>query len=205
MPLLLTLTSCKKQTDYSAYISERRTNIFLYGDDNFTLKLYLSDREVPYVANGYMGELSPLVECFATFTKTPKTVTLACDDVQGEMAYQTAKDVFYFSVGKATDWNKQVNFTLTYDGEKVEGTALSVLTEGLLSEEQILACVQEHSPETFTTLTKNGSFLGEIYIRLLYDGNCWYYVGITDRSQTTYAYLVDPSLGKVLATRTLQN
>lgn len=199
------MPACQKQTDYSLYISECRDNIFLYADDNVTVKIYLSQREVPYAADGICGDLSPYTEMFISFATTPQTVKVESDALSGELAYQTAKNYFYLSMGERPDWNTQVELKVIYDDKELECTALSVLSDGLMTATEALDCVTEHAAERFSSLTQNGNFLGEIYIRLLYDEGCWFYVGLTDRTHTTYAYLVDPSNGKILAERTLQN
>ena len=60
-------------------------------------------------------------------------------------------------------------------------------------------CAVEHGKELFASLTDGNIFLGEIYVRLLYDDGCYYYVGVCDRNKKITAYLVDGERGKVIA------
>ena len=65
-------------------------------------------------------------------------------------------------------------------------------------------CVIEHDRKLFEGLTENRLFLGEIYVRLLYDEGCYYYVGVCDKSKHVTAYLIDGEHGKVIATKDIQ-
>ena len=59
--------------------------------------------------------------------------------------------------------------------------------------------VTEYDGGRFESLTEGSRFAGEIYVRLLYDEGCFYYVGICDREGNTHAYLLDGTNGRVLA------
>ena len=60
-------------------------------------------------------------------------------------------------------------------------------------------CIIEHEADTFASMTENGVFKGEIFVRLLYDEGCYYYVGICDREKKIEAFLVDGEKGKIIA------
>ena len=69
--------------------------------------------------------------------------------------------------------------------------------------ESAVKCVTEHNPDLFASLTENKIFKGEIYVRLLYDEGCYYYVGVCDREKNINAFLVDGVRGKIIANKKL--
>ena len=94
-----------------------------------------------------------------------------------------------------------MKITLTCDGEPAEYTLQSVLTESVMDCEGALGCVREHAAGLFEGLTENGTLNAEIFVRLLYDGKCYYYVGVCDREGNITAFLVDGQSGKIIAER----
>ena len=76
----------------------------------------------------------------------------------------------------------------------------SVLYEGVIGCERALDCVIEKNADYFKRLCDGNVFLGEIFIRLLYDEGCYYYVGVCDRQGAVKAFLVDGEQGKIIAT-----
>jgi lipoprotein len=193
---------CAKHTDYSDYISEKRYDVYLYGGDDTEIKLYCSDKESPYVADGIKGNVNGLVEIYAKLSGDCEKVTISSKSFQGgEMSYLTVRDCWYISFsGNSFDGN-EITVSLDCDGKATEYKLLSVVTDGLISCEQALECVKEHAGTLFDELTENGIFNGEIFIRLLYDEKCYYYVGICDREGTINAFLVDGQSGRIIAER----
>lgn len=205
--LTITASGCANTVDYTTSVSDRRYDIFMYGDDDLTAKLYLGKREAPFVADGICGEVGPYNELTISFsenlTSTPNTVVVAGNGFGGEMSYVTTKNCFTLSWGEVADFDEQTTITLTYGKQEKECVLTSVLDDATLTCEQALDCVKEYAAERFAAFTQKGYFDGEIFIRLLYDEGCWYYVGLCDKSGNIYAYLVDPARGKVIAERQL--
>ena len=115
------------------------------------------------------------------------------------MSYLTAKDSWYLSYsgsGFDTDTIK-INFTL--DKKDAEYSLISLLNDGVMTGKEAVLCAIEYADEVFKGLTDGDIFRGEIYVRLLYDEKCYYYVGVCDREGKIYAYLVDGETGKVIA------
>ena len=75
---------------------------------------------------------------------------------------------------------------------------------GVMNCEQAVNCVVEHDRALFDGLTKNNLFDGEIFVRLLFDEGCYYYVGVCDKSCHITAFLIDGESGKILATKSMQ-
>ena len=58
-------SGCKKaEVDYLNYISEKRSNIYLYSDDEVEIKIHIAMRESPYSTDGIKGDMSDYTEIF---------------------------------------------------------------------------------------------------------------------------------------------
>lgn len=209
LPALAFLTSvtvlggCAKSVDYLSYISEKRTDVFLYSDDGLEIKIYVSEKETPYCADGIRGEVSPLTEIFVTLPKNYDEVNISVGNVGGEMNYRSVENLYYISSSEGKFEGGNAEVTLSYGGESKTYTAQSVLYDGVMDCDGAVNCVIEHDAEFFKSLTQNNIFCGEIYVRLLYDEGCYYYVGVCDRNKKINAYLVDGERGKIIATKEL--
>lgn len=202
--LLVPFAGCSKNVDYTKYISERRINLYLYSDDETDLKIYCSRREQPYSADGYCGETCDVVEIFVSFVRNPAEVTLTLEEYTGEMSYQSVENRYFLSFSASAYTCDDLTLTLTCDGKQREITALGSLSAGVLSCEQALQCVLDYDRAYFDGLTRNGVFDGEIFVRLLYDDGCYYYVGVCDKTKKINAYLLDGERGKIIATKQIQ-
>lgn len=201
--LILTFAAaCGNETDYSSFISEKRTSVCLYEDDTLSVKLHYSSREEPYISDGFKGEMTELCEVFVHFSASPEKVEVLFDDGRGgEMSYMSVTDSFYLSFAGTFSGDK-INVKLSWGNTTKTIEASSVMYDGVLTCEQALKCATEYDGETFTSLTDGNNFLGEIYVRLLSDaGKCYYYVGVCDREGNINAYLVDGENGNVIAER----
>ena len=197
------LGGCKKSVDYLSYISEKRTNIYAYSNDGLEIKIYISDKEAPYSTDGIKGEMGTLTEIFVTLPRSYEEVNIHASSIEGEMNYRADENCYYFSTSGGDISGESVEVTLTCGGESTTYSAVSVLYDGVISCEDAVKCVIDHDKELFESLTQNKIFCGEIYVRLLYDDGCYYYVGVCDRNQKINAYLVDGERGKIIATKEL--
>ena len=194
---------CTASPDYTQYISETRSNVFLYEGDDVKLSIYCGEKESPFVADGIRGKLSDIVEIYVRPNGEYENVTISSSSFEGgEMSYLSARGMWYMSFSAAALSGDTVNVTLDCDGTKTDYTLLSVLSDGVMNCEKALDCVREHDGELFNSLTENGTFRGEIFIRLLYDEKCYYYVGVCDREGNIHAYLTDAQTGRIVAERT---
>ncbi len=196
-----TVSACTRETDYSDYISEERFAIYMYEDDDIQIKIYCSNKESPFIADGVKGDVSALVEIYATLGESYETVNVSGESVTGgEMSYMSVKDCWYLSYGGEIS-GSEISITLDADGTAADYTLVSVAGENVMPAEKALGCVREHDGKLFESLTRNGIFNGEIFIRLLYDENCYYYVGVCDNEGDIHAYLVDAVSGRIIAER----
>ena len=198
---VLPLTACNAQTDYTQYISEKRSEIYLYKDDVTEITINCVSREQPYNSDGICGNMCDLVEIFVKLTPTPDSVEISLEGYSGEMNYEAVNARFTASYTSPAFMREGIDVVIKADGNEKHYTVLSVLDSGVLSCEQALRCAVEHDRELFTSLTRKRDFVGEIYVRLLYDEGCYYYVGVCDRDKNITAYLLDGGIGKVIATK----
>jgi hypothetical protein len=199
-----TLAACAKQVNYLDYISESRFDVFLYKDDATEIKIQCLKKEQPFSADGYKGEVCDIAEIFVTLPKNPPTVEVSLEGYEGEMNYQAVERLYYLSFSAPAFKKSGVDVTLTFDGESKVFTALSVKDDSVMSCEKAVLCVADYASELFESLTSNGLFDGEIFVRLLYDDGCYYYVGVCDKSKLITAFLIDGEHGKVIAKKEIQ-
>lgn len=197
------LGGCKKEVDYLSYVSEKRTDILMYSNDGLEIKIYLSEKENPYSTDGIKGEMSKLTEIYVNLPKNSDSVYVSVETVEGEMSYRAVENCYYMSCSESGITGESAQVTLTYGGDSNVYTVTSVLYDGVINCDEAVGCVIEHESDLFSSLTQNGIFCGEIYVRLLYDDGCYYYVGVCDRNKKINAYLVDGEKGKIIATKEL--
>lgn len=200
---ILPLTGCNTQTDYTKYISEKRSEIYIYQDDNIDIAVHCVSREQPYNADGICGNMCDLVEIFVKISPVPESVEIEIGGYSGEMNYEAVQTRFTVSYSAPAFKADGIDITLIVDGKENNYRVLSVLDSGVLNCKQALKCAIEHDRELFKSLTSKKDFAGEIYVRLLYDDGCYYYVGVCDRDRNITAYLLDGGIGKVIATKKL--
>lgn len=200
--ILTVAAGCGGGTDYASFISEKRTAVYLYEDDDISVKLHFSVREEPYLSDGYKGEMTPLCEVFVHFSQSPDKVEVQFDDGRGgEMNYMSVTDSFYLSFSGEFSGDK-ITLKLVWGNSEKTVEAQNVMYDGVISCEDALESAMQYDGETFSALTDGKNFLGEIYVRLLSDaGKCYYYVGVCDREGIINAYLVDGENGNIIAER----
>jgi hypothetical protein len=225
---LLGLTACTAKVDYYQYVSEVRKSIYLYEDDNMSVKLYFSSRESPYKSDGIKGEMNDIVEVYVSLNKSCNELDVAFEGFEGEMNYLAVSQNYYLCFSGENVSKDEIDVKLTIDGTASEVTCGNVVvgvgvggdTESnssagsssgngaggsacgeIITPRTALKCVTEYDAELFKSLTNGKIFNGEIYIRLLFNDGCYYYVGVCDTSSNITSYLVDAVTGRIIATR----
>ena len=89
------LSGCFKKLNYLDYISEKRSNIFLYEDDSVSVKVVCSQKEQPYCADGIKGEMCDVAEVYVTLPKTYDDVEVSVENFNGEMNWQAVDKQYY--------------------------------------------------------------------------------------------------------------
>ena len=201
--LAVFLGGCKKSVNYLNYISEKRSNIYLYSDDEVEIKIHISERESPYSTDGIKGDMSDFCEIFVRLPRNYDEVNISVCAVEGQMNYKAVENCYYLSQSGGNIEGDKVTVTLTYNNQSKEYSALSVLYSGVLSCDEAVKCVIDYDGDLFKSLTQRDIFLAEIFVRLLYDDGCYYYVGVCDRDKKISAFLVDGERGNIIATKQL--
>ena len=206
-PLLLYLcTACKQSVDYMDYVSELRSNIFLASTENFSLRIYAVTKEYPYASDGVPQETSTRLEAYLVAPQGIEACTISIhfekETYHGEMSFDNVKTEYYFSYSADVATAKELPCEISYGQEKVTLVARSVKTDDILSAKTLLGHLQNAETELFQSLTDKYGFAGELYIRFIYEGAPYYYVGVIDRNGCIHAFLLDAKTGKVLAKRT---
>jgi hypothetical protein len=202
----LFFASCKRNLDWTEYVSEYRNNLFLYVGENFSVRAQNVQKEYPYVADGYKGEMTQRIELFITAPQGTEhcSVRFTVDGHQheGETSYDNVKRHFYYSCTANAESVYTLPVELCFDGVSQEVTLTSVKSDGLLSLQEVLTHAFAGEQELLKKLTPNHEFEGELYVRLLYEDAPFFYVGIVERQGKVTSLLLDGETGKTLAKRT---
>jgi len=202
----LFVVGCKRKLDLTEYVSEYRNNLFLYVGENFSVRAQNVQKEYPYVADGYKGEMTQRLELTVTAPQgTERCVVRFTAEGQrheGEASYDNVKRHFYYSCTANVESVYSLPLELTFDGESQEITLTSVKSDELLSLQEVLTHAFEGEQELLKKLTPNQEFEGELYVRLLYEDAPFFYVGIVERQGKITSLLLDGATGKTLAKRT---
>lgn len=198
-------TACKKKIDYFSYVSELRDNILVAETDEYTLRAYSLVKETPYHADGIAMETSRRIEVYFIAPQGDKNCNLSFEldgkKYGGEMSFDNVKTQYFWTCTMNVSKCSNLAFSIEYGEETLDFTAKSVLSGKELSPALILENVMKENPDVFSALCDKYGFAGEIYIRLIYEENPYYYVGIIDRTGKIYAFLVNAVTGKTLAKR----
>jgi hypothetical protein len=202
---IATLTGCKKDFDYTPYISELRSNVLLAKTENFALRIYAVYKENPYHPDGIPREGNTRIEVHLTAPDGKETYhlyfTFDGREFGGEMSYDSVKAEYFFSCTLDISKAETLPCRIEYDGNTITLNARSILQENTLSAKEVLTALQTAEGELFSSLTDKYGFAGEIHIRLIYEENPYYYVGVIDRNGKVNAFLLNAQTGKVLAKR----
>ena len=198
-------TACKKKIDYFSYVSELRENIFIDETEEYSLRAYSVVKETPYRADGIAMETSRRIEVYFIAPQGDKncklTLTLEGEEYGGEMSFDNVKTQYFWTCTLDVSKCSMLNFSIQYGESSLDFTAKSVLNGKELAPALILQNIINENPDVFSVLCDKYGFAGEIYIRLIYEENPYYYVGIIDRTGKIYAFLVNAVTGKTLAKR----
>ncbi len=198
---LLLLPACKKSVDLNSYVSENRRQVYMCKEDGYELKVFCTDRETPYCADGVKGNIATITEVYYKCNGSPTSVVVEVNGFNGEMNYMSVTNSFYLSFTGDIKSEESLAVKLSVDGKENTIAVKNVFEKGTIDWQQALKCVAEYDGERFERLTERNSFKGEIGIRLIYDDGCYYYVSVCDREKQLKAYLVDGKSGRIITER----
>lgn len=210
LPILMTfvllplVTACGKY-DYSAHISDERSDLFCAETEEFSLTVACVEREYPFLCDGKCAPRSKTVE--ATLTEKTKTGAeyefyfLEDEPKGGEMSFRSVSGDYYYSRGTETFPTGSLSLRVVKDGTPCDLIATSVKTPSTLSPSDALSRAETAERDYFKALIRDGVFRAELHVRLLRRDKNYYYVGVVDEEGKTLSLLLDAETGNVLASR----
>lgn len=198
-------SGCNKSVDYFSYVSELRNNVFLYKDDQLSLRAHALTKESPYATDGVVSKLHTRTEIrlIAPSGEQTYSVFFMLDNTEygGEMSFDNVKSEYYYACPVDVSACTQLELRVVCGTAERVCVAKSVLTSDTVSPKQALALLVEKEKDFFNGLTDKYGFAGEIHLRLLYEDAPYYYVGVTDRQGNVTAFLINGLTGQILAKR----
>lgn len=208
---VLLFTACSDNSfDYYKYVSELRLGIYEGESENFKVCLSAEQREFPFAADGYVGEIKNALVIKTEFkNSSPDDASVSIDydtqNVKGSLSYNpvSGKSTATLTVEKLPV-GSSVNVEIT-SGEITEKVTLSsVVFDKTVDYLTAIKSIADYDKETVNRLFLSGSENAEIHVRLIHgDGKNYYYIGFVDTSGKTDAYLVDGESGSVLAKKSI--
>ena len=195
------LPSCNKKVNYFNYVSENRREVYLCKEDSFELKIFCCEKETPYCLDGVKGDMTTVCEVYYKCNTSPSEVVAEVEGFSGEMSYMSVSNSFYMSFSADVFNVESLAVKLTIDGKESEIEVRNVFEAGTIDWQSAIKSVVEYDGERFASLTERNAFLGEIWVRLIYDDGCYYYVSLCDREKKVKAYLVDGKSGRIITER----
>ena len=198
------LAACGRY-DYSAHISETRSDVFCAETQEFSLTLSCLSREYPYASDGVAANKSDLVEISLTSylegVSAFRVTVLTEEPYGGEMSFRNARGDYFYSQSVKKFPENTLSVRVEWGEEKREIAATSVKTPSTLSVKEALDCAIKAERKTVDAMTQNGKFNGEFRVRLLKRDKTYYYVGIVGKDGGELSLLLDAESGALLARR----
>lgn len=200
--LLPVLGACR-QEDYTAYLSEVRSDLFCAQTEDFTLTLSCTSREYPYADDGIPCPMTNVIEVTLAPSGTfsgDVAVRSADGGWGGDASYSSVHGDYRFSQGVDAFPAGSVDLIVTWGETECQIVATSVRTEQTVTPEAALGALTDSEQETLSRMKKEGMLCAEFRVRLLRREQNYYYVAVTDGSEQV-ALLVDAETGEILARR----
>ncbi len=200
---IISLVGCgtSVEENISQNVSEYRQNFFMGIGENFSATFTDGKREKDFVADGIK---SPLVDFGVIVVKTDDlsqkkfTLNIGNEKIDGEFEVNPFDNTLVFDICKTV--SKDDNLELEYGGEKISLVCLS--KDWNVDYNKALDIFTHKNKERLKTFNINGSFEGEIYIKLVRDkkdmSNIYYYVLCVTRNGDIVANLIDVKTGEIL-------
>ena len=204
------LGACSANADLTRFVSEYRSEIYEGTEGEYSIFANYTEREYPYLADGYPADMTKIFEIVLTAPDNTKTYsvqyTIRQKQYEAELSFDSVRMIHSCSQTINCPEEKSIAFTITEtdaeQGNAVTVTAASVRGENTADLKTLLSTVKKAEPSCFDRLISGKNFAGEIYVRLLHEnGQCFYYIGVVDRTGNTHCILADAQSGEILATR----
>lgn len=201
------LGACAQKEDYTALVSEYRSDIYYAEQDGCTIWAGFSEREYPYAADGVVSDKTKIFEIRATMPDNTKTylISFECGSKKygGEMSFDSVRQQYIYSESISRPDEEEITFSISEENADTATTiaAKNMKIEGTLSLSSLLNKIMQSQKETIKNYFGD-PFNGEINVRLISENdNCYFYVGLIDRNGRCLSFLADAASGEVLAQR----
>lgn len=207
--LSLSLFGCDTKPDYYALVSEERRDVLFGESENFSVKCYAEIREKPFKPDGKKQQTA-----FAVIIKlTVKSgingildgakVTFSTDkDYSALFTFHRESDE-YVAISYVSELpDKQATVKIETDRGSEELELSSVLSDIEFTPKAALDLVVSSVGNEYEAAARKGEM--EIYIRLIYGDEIFYYVGLITENKTD-AFLVDKECKKIVAKKSVSN
>ncbi len=198
--------SCQKPYDFSKHVSQLRLNVYEGESDNFKVTVSSEQRENPFIADGYVGQMQNVLIIKVEFkTSSPNDATAVINyegqSLNATLSYNPVSGKSSAMIG-VENLPKVANISVDVtSGEICEKLSLSsVIFDKTIDYLTAISAVQSSDKETVNRLFFDGEVLAEIHVRLISSNNkIYYYIGFVESDGKTSAYLVDGESATVLA------
>ena len=200
------------QTPFEKYgrnISEVRDNVFAGEADGLRIEVVSGRREDPFVIDGTAGETVPFtVVTIAPSERRPTfsyRVEMNGAQFSGNFLPHPYLDTFSADIAAATQ-DRQIRVTVTSGDFERTVELTSIVTDQMLGAEAVFEIAMARLTNSLSAFYTRGRLNAEIYIRLVSnpitqaDTFYWYVAFVTVCGQT-FAALIDPVSGEILAVR----
>lgn len=202
------LFGCAEKNNLDENVSRLRKDAYRGETENYLINVYPELCESPMIADGVMSPAKKNV-IIKLKVKNGKTgdfkVTFTTDrEYSDTLSFSAVSDCFVstFTVQKLPD--KPFIVTITHENQSENVNMESLLLPSSVTYEKALYNAYLYKKDYVDGLSYKGVFNGEIYIRLIADGNeNFWYVGFITSDQTVCVLL--SSSGKVLEEKTIKN
>ncbi len=197
---------CKSQPTLDGYVSELRSNCYESVDSDINVSAGYGFMEKLPNLDGAINQKTYVLIFRIQDTQTENITYNISLNYQGKTYDSTFKlhpvahtltaimEVDKFNV---SEFEITLSFSSTNQTIKMKST----LPKGTISHSKALSYLQKHQPELVKSYYQNGSFSGEICLRVIVkDNHSYWYVGLTNH-ESTKALLIDGFSGEVLAVR----
>lgn len=206
------MLACSNVMDqYHDYIAEYRPDLYLYSDETYGIEVASGYREKDFAMDGLVGAKVD----FVIITVVPKhglqegeifDYQLKSGDsvYKGKMVVHPFKENYSAEIPERT-YGEPIELILSSKGKQVGTYNMTVAaTPQMLSSKRALAIATTQLKSQIASMTHNGRLNGEVYILFVnnpIDSNAgvYWYVAFVNRTNNTYALLIDPITEKVLA------
>ena len=207
--LSFAFVSCKNAVNLELYLSEIRSVVYYGKFDNYSLSVYVEEKETPYLSDGFVGEMKKYVtvrveDYRLALNDATVTVIFGNTECFGKFNYSPLDGKFITEI----ETNKlpianEITIKLKSNGEEEVFTLEKLSVSGAINYQTALDKVSYYKEKEIKKMLSSKGATIETRVRILNeDKSVYYFVSVTDQKGETIAFLVDGATGEILAEKT---